>query len=171
VLVLVAAHLAALRESGVARASATRREGELEIAPDAARQPIGFLQCDDIGEHLKRLPGYCIRSQAPRGDVIVQRTGGRRPRSTTGPPSRFITGWIGAAILASTVAVVAVTIFAGENAAEFSVLAIFEGACLGVAQKLLVKRPTGHVSSRFVATLAGVVIGRALQYVLESDIG
>ncbi len=84
-------------------------------------------------------------------------------------PSRFISGWIGAAILASTVAVVAVTVFIGETITELLVVVIFEGACLGAAQQLLVKRSTGRTSGWFVATLAGVVLGRALQYELESS--
>lgn len=72
-------------------------------------------------------------------------------------------------MLASTAAVVAVTIFVGENATELSLVAIFEGACLGAAQQLLVKRSTGRARGWFVATFAGVVMGRALQYLLESS--
>jgi hypothetical protein len=94
----------------------------------------------------------------------------QRPVRETLPigASRFIAGWIGTAMLATTVAVVAVTILGGQNPMELTVVAILEGACLGIAQQLLVDHVSDGKSSWFVATLSGVVMGRALQYVLES---
>jgi hypothetical protein len=83
--------------------------------------------------------------------------------------SRFFAAWIATAIFAGTAAVVAATIVTGDTLTDLSFVAIVEGAFLGAAQGMVVKRSVGRSSGWFIATLAGVVAGRVLQYVLESS--
>lgn len=82
--------------------------------------------------------------------------------------SRFITGWIGAAVFTNAVVVTTVSIFSAESLAAVIVVALIEGACLGAMQRLLLHRLSSGVRGWFYATLAGAVAGRIVQYTLES---
>jgi hypothetical protein len=82
--------------------------------------------------------------------------------------SRFITGWIGAAVFTNAVVVTTVSIFSAENLPALFVVALLEGACLGAMQRTLLHRFSSEVRGWFYATLAGVVAGRIVQYTLES---
>jgi len=82
--------------------------------------------------------------------------------------ARFIAGWMGASVLSVTVVVTGVTILGGDNIPTLAVIAILEAACLGLVQQMLVKSRSDRVSAWLLATLAGGVIGRTLQYLLDS---
>lgn len=82
--------------------------------------------------------------------------------------SRFIAGWIGAAVFTNAVVVTTVSIFSAENLPAVFVVALIEGACLGAMQRTLLHRLSSGVRGWFYATLAGVVAGRLVQYALES---
>lgn len=79
----------------------------------------------------------------------------------------FILSWIGSGVLAGILAVAAVSVFGAENWIVLFFVALLEGACLGALQQAILRRRR-PVPGWFVATLAGVVAGRCVQYVLES---
>ena len=72
-------------------------------------------------------------------------------------------------ILANIAAVSAATLLAAESAATVLLVALAEGACLGLLQwKLLGGRRPDLARYWVYATLAGTVIARALQFVAET---
>lgn len=82
--------------------------------------------------------------------------------------AHFIAGWIGAAVLTNVVAVTTVSIFAAESLPALFIVALIEGACLGMMQRRLIHGLSSGVRGWFFATLVGVVAGRIAQYALES---
>lgn len=82
--------------------------------------------------------------------------------------ARFIAGWIGAAVITNAITVSAVSVFAAESLVALFAVALIEGTCLGLMQRSLIRGLSTGVRSWIPATIAGVVAGRIVQYVLET---
>lgn len=79
----------------------------------------------------------------------------------------FIAGWIGSGLAAGILTVGAVSLFGSENWIVLLLVALVEGAVLGGLQLAILRR-RHPVPGWFTATLAGIVLARCVQYVLES---
>ena len=84
-------------------------------------------------------------------------------------PARFFLGWVGSAILANVVAVTAVSFMQAESAPAVLSVAVLEGCCLGLVQRVLLRSMRRGLEVHWLyATVAGALAGRAMQFAIET---
>lgn len=83
---------------------------------------------------------------------------------------RFVLGWIGSIVVANAVAVTAASMLQAETVGAVLLVAALEGCCLGLLQGAVLRTALGSVARRWLlATLAGILIGRGLQFVVDTS--
>jgi len=83
--------------------------------------------------------------------------------------ARFVLGWVGSVILGNAAAIIAATLLQAETLTTVLAVAALEGCVLGLGQRWLFSRMLpGHTLRWFQATVAGMLIGRGIQFAIDT---